>query len=179
MSEPPRYAPDHKLPPYAFLPNVHPHPRTQPGGHSYKQELPEAPPLEPERWGDSAGLRFGVDLFNRGYYWEAHEAWEAVWQASGRTTDPAQFVQALIMLAGARLKQLTRSAKGTRMLAEGAMERLERLRAGGGGTYAGASLERLWQQACRLRDAADGLEGEPARVSEPPSEEDRILLGEA
>jgi len=29
---------------------------------------------------------YAVDLFNGGWYWEAHEAWEGFWHALGRTT---------------------------------------------------------------------------------------------
>jgi hypothetical protein len=27
---------------------------------------------------------WGLDLFNHGYYWEAHEAWEGLWQVADR-----------------------------------------------------------------------------------------------
>ncbi|TGQ49534.1 DUF309 domain-containing protein, partial [Mesorhizobium sp. M1C.F.Ca.ET.210.01.1.1] len=27
-------------------------------------------------------FRWGIDLFNHGYYWEAHEAWEPLWHAA-------------------------------------------------------------------------------------------------
>ena len=39
-----------------------------------------------------------------GFYWEAHEAWEAFWNAFGRTTPEARFVQGLIHLAAAGVK---------------------------------------------------------------------------
>ena len=47
---------------------------------------------------------YALDLFNGGWYWEAHEAWEAVWNALGRTTPEARFVQGLIHLAAAAVK---------------------------------------------------------------------------
>jgi hypothetical protein len=45
-----------------------------------------------------------LDLFNEGFSWEAHEAWERFWHAFGRTTPEARFVQGLIHLAAAAVK---------------------------------------------------------------------------
>jgi hypothetical protein len=47
---------------------------------------------------------YALDLFNEGFYWESHEAWESFWHALGRTTSEAQFVQGLIHLAAACVK---------------------------------------------------------------------------
>jgi hypothetical protein len=47
---------------------------------------------------------YALDLFNEGYAWEAHEAWEHFWHALGRTTPEARFVQGLIHLAAACVK---------------------------------------------------------------------------
>jgi hypothetical protein len=47
---------------------------------------------------------FAVDLFNAGYYWEAHEQWEVLWNAAGRTGTTADFFKALIKLAAAGVK---------------------------------------------------------------------------
>jgi hypothetical protein len=43
-------------------------------------------------------------LFNAGFYWEAHEAWDSFWHALGRTTPEAQCVQGLIHLTAACVK---------------------------------------------------------------------------
>jgi hypothetical protein len=52
-----------------------------PTGHSYQVEpilvAAEAP------LGSDVFL-WGLDLFNHGYYWEAHEAWEGLWQVADR-----------------------------------------------------------------------------------------------
>jgi predicted metal-dependent hydrolase len=53
---------------------------------------------------DPAGHLYALDLFNEGFYWEAHEAWESFWHALGRTSSEAQFVQGLIHLAAACVK---------------------------------------------------------------------------
>src|SRR5205823_3318072 len=49
----------------------------------------------------------GIDLFNHGYYWEAHEIWEGVWNANGRQGPAAPFLKALIQLAvvGVKVRQ--------------------------------------------------------------------------
>jgi predicted metal-dependent hydrolase len=53
----------------------------------------------PEQWQACGEYLFGIDLFNNGYYWEAHEAWEALWNATGRRGAAADFLKALIQLA--------------------------------------------------------------------------------
>jgi predicted metal-dependent hydrolase len=45
-----------------------------------------------------------MDLFNHGYYWEAHEVWESLWNACGRTGPTADFLKGLIQLAVAGVK---------------------------------------------------------------------------
>lgn len=45
----------------------------------------------------------GARLFNAGEWWEAHEAWEAVWMTA--TGERRMFVQALILLAAALHKR--------------------------------------------------------------------------
>jgi hypothetical protein len=46
----------------------------------------------------------GIDLFNHGFYWESHEAWEAVWISAGRRGSVADFLKALIKVAAAGVK---------------------------------------------------------------------------
>ncbi|ANT54464.1 hypothetical protein MEA186_01356 [Mesorhizobium amorphae CCNWGS0123] len=53
---------------------------------------------------NSKGFRWGVDLFNHGYYWEAHEAWEPLWHAAKRSTQHRPFFKGLILLAAAGVK---------------------------------------------------------------------------
>jgi predicted metal-dependent hydrolase len=45
-----------------------------------------------------------MDLFNHGYYWEAHEVWEGLWHACGRRGEAADFLKGLIHLAAAGVK---------------------------------------------------------------------------
>ena len=60
--------------------------------------------LIPGQWENSAAYLWGIDLFNHGYYWESHEAWEALWHAAGRRGTTADFLKGLIKLAAAGVK---------------------------------------------------------------------------
>jgi hypothetical protein len=60
---------------------------------------------------------WAVDLFNDGYWWESHEALEALWHAAGRTTSPARFAQSLVRRRGheeAARRQAARAVRGLR-----------------------------------------------------------------
>ncbi|MEQ8763742.1 MAG: DUF309 domain-containing protein [Planctomycetota bacterium] len=101
----PRYAPSRELPPYRYVPGRGlPHPVNDPDGHSY-QEDPDAPsdPWEAQDWPTLEDFLYGVDLYNHGYWWEAHEAFEGVWQVAP-TKDTGELLQGLIQIAVALLK---------------------------------------------------------------------------
>ncbi len=54
---------------------------------------------EPHDLVNDVAYREGIELFNRGQFWHAHEAWEARWlHSSGYTR---QFIQGLIQVAAA------------------------------------------------------------------------------
>ncbi len=63
-----------------------------------------------------------IDLFNHGFYWEAHEAWEALWHAAGRKGAAADFLKGLIKLAAAGVKAREGRAAGVRQHAQRAEE---------------------------------------------------------
>ena len=77
----PRWLPQKSFPPYAYLPGKKPHPVRDPAGHSYHVE---PIPVAAEASLNSEAFLWGLDLFNHGYYWEAHEAWEGLWQGADR-----------------------------------------------------------------------------------------------
>src|SRR6516162_9140895 len=113
-NEPRRLVPEEPLPPYAFVPGRSPHPVSDPAGHSFRV-APERPcALDPERWRDNKTYLYGLDLFNAGYYWEAHEAWEALWHAAGRKGATADFLKGLIKLAAAGVKHLEGKPPGVK-----------------------------------------------------------------
>ncbi|MCA9320399.1 MAG: DUF309 domain-containing protein, partial [Planctomycetes bacterium] len=91
-------------PSYAYVPGQGPHPRRSPRGHSFGLPEPSAQASPDERFWRNAAYRRGVALYDRGFYWEAHEAWEALWHAYGRRGPVATLLQALIQLAAAQVK---------------------------------------------------------------------------
>jgi uncharacterized protein len=108
MSEPPsvdrpRYSTE-PLPPYSYVPGFAPHPVSNARGHMHGHRAETPASLDPEHWEESAPYRYGVDLFNHGFYWEAHEAWESLWHAAGRSGATAIWLKALIKLAAAAVK---------------------------------------------------------------------------
>lgn len=93
------------LPSYRFVPGSTPHPTTDPRGHSYDRPPPfPVAPVDGHRWRDSPGYLYGCDLYNRGFWWEAHEAWEAIWQLAGRESPERAALQGLIQMANCHLK---------------------------------------------------------------------------
>src|ERR1700689_3252047 len=97
----PRWLPQKRLPPYAYLPGKNPHPVRDPTGHSYHVgPIPGAA----EASLSSDAFLWGLDLFNHGYYWEAHEAWEGLWQVADRDGPLRMLFKGLILLAAAGVK---------------------------------------------------------------------------
>lgn len=98
--EPPRLLPARPLPPYAYLPGRFPHPVRDRDGHSFGVETePVAGPCL-----RSEAFAWGIDLFNRGFYWEAHEAWEPLWRAAHADDPRRLLLKGLILLAAAGVK---------------------------------------------------------------------------
>ena len=129
----PRYT-RQPFPSYRYLPfrndPLRPHPRNDPAGHSYDQTDDYLPHFAPDDWTTCEPYLYGIDLFNHDYWWEAHEALEAVWLAAGqKSTVCGLFIQGLIQLSGAQLKRfldepngaisLTKNGSAKLSLAEG------------------------------------------------------------
>lgn len=112
---PHRYAPEMPLPPYAYVPRgPFPHPVRDPGGHRYARVESPPPAPDPNAWQANQRYLEGIDLFNHGYFWEAHEAWESLWLACGRRGPIADMLKALIHLAAAGVKVRERVPAGVR-----------------------------------------------------------------
>lgn len=71
---------------------------------------------------DARVLARGVELFNRGAYWEAHEAWEELWLHAG--PELRLFVQGLIQLAAAWHHTRRGNTRGAGRLFRSALEKL-------------------------------------------------------
>jgi hypothetical protein len=119
------------FPAYRYVPGVHPHPLRDPRGHSYGRRVRPArrAPWSPLAWAQLDDWLYGVDLFNRFYFWEAHEAWETLWAVCPRDGDPARLLQGLIQIAAALLKTHTRNLAGAGKLSRQGLEKLDRVAA--------------------------------------------------
>ncbi|MCC7410128.1 MAG: DUF309 domain-containing protein [Gammaproteobacteria bacterium] len=124
-STPPRYS-LRAFPPYAYVPGRDPHPVRDPAGHSYGRFEREPCSFAPARWHECDDYLYGVDLFNHGYYWEAHEAIEGAWIAAGRDSADGRFLQGLIQLAVALLKHVQGHAQAAASLCRDGGGRLDR-----------------------------------------------------
>jgi len=138
-----RYAPARAFPPYAFLPGRDPHPTRDPRGHSFGLEERPPDPLPPERWRESADYLFGVDLYNAGYLWEAHEAWEGLWHVSKGDPVQANHLQGLIQCAAGCLKVPMGQPRGIERLIALGTEKLEAVARAAGSPYMGLELHEL------------------------------------
>src|SRR5262249_14550794 len=112
--------PEVAWPSYAFVPGRGlPHPVRDPLGHLF-DTINKVEKMNPDQWHECRAYLQGVDLFNYGFYWEAHEAWESIWRAYDRSETLALFLQGLIKLAAAGVKVREGIPRGTAGLAAGA-----------------------------------------------------------
>ena len=118
---PPRLAPDASFPPYRFVPGKAPHPFAHEGGWGHGTERPTPPFVPRDRWQENAAYLFGVDLFNRGWWWEAHEVWEELWHVvEGKDDVQHLTLKGLIQIAACALNRERGSDKGAERLLESA-----------------------------------------------------------
>lgn len=176
LPEPPRFEPQRSLPPYRYRPGGQaPHPWRHPGGYAYEGGRPPDPPAHaPWSPGWMRELRYGADLFNRGYLWEAHEVWEGLWKGLPRGSPAGLALQGLILAAAALLKDEAGLEAPRERLRATARQRLleaERRHRHGGGP-------RVLSDPRGFLEALDARLGDPARplpflrpgcLQEPPS----------
>ena len=164
-----RYRPDVEFPSYAYVPGRGPHPVSDPRGHSYGSGLSGIAAPDPENPAGSPEFLQAIDLFNYGYYWEAHEVWEALWIACGRSGSTADFLKGLIKLAAAGVKAREGKPGGVRRHAERAAELFEQT-ARATGTHAILGLE-----VGRLVAAANEIASEPPVDADPRPDGKAVL----
>ena len=104
-----------RLPPRPHLPGRTPRPDAEPFG-ALKAPLADCASLADFQ--HSAAFRAGFACFDQGYFWEAHECWEAVWIRLPPASRERQLVQALIQLANARLKAAMGNAAASMRILE-------------------------------------------------------------
>jgi len=105
MTAPPRLV-DDPFPPYRFVPGKAPHPFAHEGGWGYGTERPPPDYTPPEEWRTCRNYLFGIDLFNAGWWWEAHEVWEEQWHVTQSQHDGwTLMLKGLIQLAACALNR--------------------------------------------------------------------------
>ena len=95
----PRSCPERTLPARAYLPGFSP-----PGARPEETRCDSSWNGHASTLGADVGFRWGLDLFNGGFYWEAHETWEALWMQAKPDTACRFYLQGLIQFAAAMLK---------------------------------------------------------------------------
>lgn len=134
----PRYGPDRPWPPYAFRPGHDPHPADHPEGHS-RGAVHVPTHRTPEAWRGNGDYLHAIDLYHRGYFWEAHEYWEGLWRETDKTSPIGRLYRGLIQLAAAELKRAVANPRGAETLSRRADENF----AGLPGKYMGLDIGRL------------------------------------
>ncbi|HZL98752.1 MAG TPA: DUF309 domain-containing protein, partial [Planctomycetota bacterium] len=143
------FLPDEPFPPYRFVPGGRePHPLME-GGYAHGRPAAPPPFRAAGEWRLNRAYLRGLDCFNRGWWWEAHEAWESYWHVvEGRDETQHRFFKALIQLAACALQRERGSDAGAARLLFSAVKLLEGLRAAApGGRLCGLDLDRLVGQA--------------------------------
>ena len=125
------------FPSYRFVPGKAPHPTRDPDGHSYNKPPEQLESFKSEDWQSCEEYLYGIDLFNHEYWWEAHEALEAVWVAAGRRTETGLFIQGLIQIAVAYLKWFQGFYDTAKQMAAAGLEKMKPIK----GTYMGIEVE--------------------------------------
>jgi len=113
----PRYS-ARSLPQAAFVPGV-----------SRRADRPSAAParrveVDLDALATDDDFRHGVDLFNHGFPWEAHEAWEPLWFAAPRGRPERALLHGLIHVAAAAVKARAGALGAARGLVDSACEHL-------------------------------------------------------
>ena len=147
------------MPAYRHVPGLTPHPVRHPAGHAYGIVEPTFSAScqgLPDDWSNCQDYLLGVDLFNRNYLWEAHEAWEVVWIGAGKTSGPGLLTQGLIQVAAALLRLHLDTPAGALSLLDKARLRFDRLQAsqeGAESRYMGVAIEDWWSTVLRFVDS--------------------------
>lgn len=121
---PPRYS-QRPFPPYSYVPGRTPHPTRDPGGHSYGRNEEPLDNFDQENWQSCEEYLYAIDLLNHGYWWEAHEALEAIWHAAGqRQTQAGLFIQGLLQIGVAAMKQHLGQGSAAQRLWQAGLEKI-------------------------------------------------------
>ncbi|MEA3545221.1 MAG: DUF309 domain-containing protein [Thermodesulfobacteriota bacterium] len=127
------------LPEYRHLPFRNAHPFLDEDGHSFGEKLSPPDSFTAENWQSCEDYLYSIDLFNHGFWWEAHERLKYVSIGAGRESEAGQFVQGLIQVAAALLKHFMVEDKGAATLMELGLGNLQKMK----GVYLGIEVSTL------------------------------------
>ena len=115
------------LPPYRYVPGLMAHPFRHEGGHMYTDGTApvHAPWDHRVDWSTDPTAMFAADLFDHRYFWEAHEAWEAMWHGCPRPSVDRDVLQSLIQTAAALLQTHIGAHRSAKMLLDRARDRMD------------------------------------------------------
>ncbi len=96
--------------------------------HDFMGEIAQQAPAVTENSSAAGNLPwlYGIALFNKGFYWEAHEVWEPVWMRALPNSREKHLVQGAIHLTNAALKKTMGLPQASRRLAKLADESFAR-----------------------------------------------------
>jgi uncharacterized protein len=120
----PRHAWQYDFPSYRFIPGLNPHPTARTDGHSYGKKEEKPAYLSSDQWRDNGLYLFGIDLYHQSFFWEAHEAWEAIWHLTQKQDPEGQYLQGLIQNSASQLKLHIGNFDGARHLSQESVRRL-------------------------------------------------------
>lgn len=152
---------ERSFPPYTYTPGATPHPISDPRGHAYGRRNEGLVVVDVSRVEECESYQHGLKLFRHGYYWEAHEEWEAAWHAVGRTGVVADYLKGLIKLAAVGVKVREGNGEGVRRHARRAAELFSAVAQAtpGADQFAGQLLQHLVGAAQTLASSEDPCPG--------------------
>ena len=120
----PRYS-KRNLPAYRHLPFWNPNPFHDRDGHSYGEKLSPPQSFNVETWWDCDDYLYSVDLFNNGFWWEAHVYFKQLCLAAGQNSQPGRFILGLVLIAAAMLNYYLAEPESAADLAQLGLDKLQ------------------------------------------------------
>jgi uncharacterized protein len=109
--------------------------------------------------------RLGIEHFNAGRFFPAHEAWETAWKQA-RGSDDEEFYKGLSQLGAGYTHYRRGNPHGARTLMRRALSRIERYGPDHGGMAVAALAAEVHEHARAIEDAE--RDGRPLPPLEPP-----------
>ena len=106
------------MPAYRHIPFKTPYPEIEDGSHCYTESSTTLAAFSAQSWQDCELYLYCIDLFNQGYWWEAHELLKQVCLAVGRESVIGRFLEAVIQISAGELKHYMQEEKGAQVLLE-------------------------------------------------------------